>query len=679
MTFKAIDYVNVFQGNSTVSTEKCEGVATTWAPIKGLSGNTHPGAVLPFGKMSVCAYSGGYPTGYGNNKLNCGEPVESLYEKDSILGVAHLHHSGTGAVGFYYNYALTVPFLGNFDKATLNTLTDEKASCGYYSARFLEKDIAFELTADKSSAFHRYTFPKDKGNIYIDFSNDGLYSDKRLRGTAGESVLKIVDSNTATASVILQGMTLYFTVYSDSGVISLWKNYEKMNDNSLDTNGSESDSFGVLFENTDKITNVVVSVSLVSEDKSIAENISSRSIGFEKTKINAENEWNLKLSKIEIEADDRDKEIFYSNLYHTLVKPCDWSGESPYYSENDFVLDFTTLWDIYKTQLPLIFTLYPEIGKKILNTYINMGKHVGVMPNLFDLSSSFNGEAQQARFLAGYLFSDAFYRNIQAENWSEILDLLVDILYSTDSDFFEKGECGRTTHTLDMAEACTNLSGIAKIIGRNDIAEKLGCYADKWLNAFDSSNGLLREDSEYYEGNLWNYSFRPMNDMKKRINMAGGDEKFTDLLDRFFGFTNPEDKSARFEGFNNETDMESPYAYNYVRRMDRLAEVIDSGNKYMFSTGKGGAPGNVDSGGLSACYIWNAIGIFPVSGQNLMLVGKPYFKKTVLSLPDGKTFTVQLHGDGKYVKEAVLNNNTLNSYSFKVTDMIEGGVLNLYT
>jgi len=230
-----------------------------------------------------------------------------------------------------------------------------------------------------------------------------------------------------------------------------------------------------------------------------------------------------------------------------------------------------------------------------------------------------------------------------------------------------------------MAEACANLSKIAKEVGREDIALSLEAHSEKWVNAFDKSNGLLREDSEYYEGNLWNYSFRPMNDMAKRIELAGSREEFVTLLDRFFGFTFSDDKSARFEGFNNETDMESPYAYNYAGRMDRLAEVIDGGNKYMFTRGKNGAPGNVDSGGLSACYIWNTIGIFPVSGQNLMLIGKPYFKKTVLSLPDGKAFTVILHGDGKYVKEAIFNGSKLEKYSFKATDMMLGGILDLYT
>ena len=95
-----------------------------------------------------------------------------------------------------------------------------------------------------------------------------------------------------------------------------------------------------------------------------------------------------------------------------------------------------------------------------------------------------------------------------------MLDLLKDALLSTDDDFFEKGECSRTTHTLDMTEACANLSRIAKELNRFDIADLLDEHKGKWRNAFDTPSGLLREDSEYYEGNRWNYSFRPMNEMK---------------------------------------------------------------------------------------------------------------------------------------------------------------------
>ena len=41
------------------------GQAAGWWWPKPQIGNTHPGACLPFGMVSACPYTGGYPTGYG--------------------------------------------------------------------------------------------------------------------------------------------------------------------------------------------------------------------------------------------------------------------------------------------------------------------------------------------------------------------------------------------------------------------------------------------------------------------------------------------------------------------------------------------------------------------------------------------------------------------------------------
>lgn len=207
------------------------------------------------------------------------------------------------------------------------------------------------------------------------------------------------------------------------------------------------------------------------------------------------------------------------------------------------------------------------------------------------------------------------------------------------------------------------------------MAERLEPHAKNWRAAFDD-DGLLKDGYEYYEGNRWNYSFRPLREMKERIAICG-EEKFLALLDRFFGFTDPEDVSARFEGFNNETDMEAPYAYAYTSRHDRLCEIIDKGHRCMFTTGEGGIPGNNDSGGLSAQYIWNALGIFPVSGQDLMLIGSPCFEEAALHLPGGKDFTIRRKGKGIYLREARLDGELLTEFRFTVRRMMQGGTLEL--
>ena len=121
--------------------------------------------------------------------------------------------------------------------------------------------------------------------------------------------------------------------------------------------------------------------------------------------------------------------------------------------------------------------------------------------------------------------------------------------------------------------------------------------------------------------------------------------------------------------------METPYAYYYADRHDRLCEVVAAGNEYMFTEGRGGIPGNNDSGGLSSLYMWNVMGIFPASGQDLMFIGTPRLKRTLLHLSSGNDFTVERIGSGIYVKSAELNGKTLETMAFPASEMMKGGKL----
>ena len=152
-----IDYVNVFQGCGKINLPNPEGIAKKWLFIKARCGNTHPGAAYPFGKMTLLAYTGGYPIGYGNHHPNtCGDP-KTFDAK--VLGFSHIHASGTGGIRAHYNYALTSPvkMLGKLNE----TLTEEIAVPGYYSAR-LSSGTLFEGTVTKNIALHRYTLTDEK-------------------------------------------------------------------------------------------------------------------------------------------------------------------------------------------------------------------------------------------------------------------------------------------------------------------------------------------------------------------------------------------------------------------------------------------------------------------------------------------------------------------------------------
>ena len=112
--------------------------------------------------------------------------------------------------------------------------------------------------------------------------------------------------------------------------------------------------------------------------------------------------------------------------------------------------------------------------------------------------------------------------------------------------------------------------------------------------------GLLI-DSTYYEGGRWNYSFRLLHDMRRRIELAGGDDAFVAHARRVLRLRRRPGASRsasgpgveelaagyalnRFEGLNNEPDMEAPWAYHYAGRPDRTAEVVHAAVHNQFGT-----------------------------------------------------------------------------------------------
>ncbi|MBR4959948.1 MAG: glycoside hydrolase family 92 protein [Clostridia bacterium] len=659
---KYLQQADPFHGNGTIDLPAPEGIAASWHFIKGLTGNTHPGAVLPFGKYSVCPYTGGYPTGYGINKINSGEPIGKLMEEMRFFGFSHFHHSGTGAVGIYYNYAIVTPSVDGEKQGY--TPVGETASPGYYSVRLAEPDIFCELTVSPAGAYHRYTFPEGGGQIAVDFTNDGLYGPP-MRGTAEDLQITRVSDTELRAAVTLRNVRFAFVCRFTGG-------------GALDENGVYhiKDAGTVL---------LTVSAGTTSMEDTLRE-ADLCEPDFDSARKAAEVQWEEALGRIAVEdtEDETERKLFYSNLYHTLIKPCDWGAGGFLWEGAPFVVDFTTLWDIYKTTLPLIFTLYPAVSAHIADTYDKLGQVLGKLPHCFILTTNTNIEAKQARLNAEHMLYDAWIRGVPAD-WDSIFRQIKKDIYRPDfRDFTEAGECPKTTHTLDMAEGCHAVAELAEKLGYTEDAAVLYGLSGHWKNAFDPETGLLRENSDYYEGNHWNYSFRPLRHMEERIAMAGGSAGFEALLDRFFGFTAPEDVSGRFEGFNNETDMETPWAYAYIGRHDKLTEILQAADRYMFrtgegSTGWGGIPGNNDSGGLSGCYIWNCLGLFPVSGQNLMLIGSPKFARTTLQLANGKKLVIRRDGGSTAPVSAEWNGIPCESLRLTASDMMEGGELVIHT
>lgn len=675
MTKSICDYVNVFQGTGKSVLPKKDQLFSRWNLLKGKAGNTSPSACLPFGAVACSPYSGGYSSGYGNMKVNTGRPVESYFEGNKLYGFTHFTHSGCGQLGFYYNYLLTVPF--KKDLSTIHTLKDitaEFARPGYYSCIFKNDNIRAEVTVSEKSAVHRYTSLDGKPlKIAIDISNDGLIQtplNDVLFSYCEESNFRSYENGDVGGYVVMQGVKLWFYIICRASKVSLWLDKKPMKNDEVYTKKTDK-TFGAFWETDESTAIVKIAFSLIDEQH--AKDTVMRIPEFDEAKCLAEEKWEKRLSTIELEeATERDKEIFYSNYYHSLVKPCAWEKESFLWREdNVFYVDFTTLWDVYKTQMPLLFTLHKDIGAGIVKTLLRYGKEQKGLFNALLLSSNMNLESQQACCLGCYVLYDAYVRGLIEEQ--DIDDLFA--VVKTEIRRYDKsvidGTIEKTTKLLDVTLIAKAFADIAKKLNRTEDYNYLSTLGDYWIKAY-ADDGLLKKEYPYYEGNYWNYSFRFVDDVETRLSLAGGKEKVNAQLDAFFAFNDANEIINRFEGFNNETDMETPYFYHYVDRYDRIERIMTECMENCFQSGKDGLPGNNDSGGLSACYMWNFLGLFPISGQEKMFIGCPKAKKTVLHLANGNDLTLRSVGEGKTIQKVIFNGQEITS-TISVDAIMSGG------
>lgn len=668
---KFTEYVNVFQGNGEINLPKPEGIAATWHFIKAISGNTHPGAQLPFGKYSCCLHTKGYPTGYGINKVNCGGPIDYLHDELKFFGLAHFHQSGTGAINIYYNYALTSPSYGEKPYFEERPVLGEKAEPGYYSVK--TEDILCEATVSKKAVMHRYTFEKPNSNISIDFGHDGLYGKDPREVTKGK--VTTISKNEIRAEMELRHIKWYFVVKCEEAENSTVYDKDGNSANSHEkTELSHDPLIGTFTFSKEGVKVIKLTTSNKSMEHAVALS-ENETESFDNIKENASNEWNELLSKVEIKTEDkRELEIFYSNMYHTLVKPSDFTGEPflPEYEEDEnnptpHIVDLSTMWDIYKTQLPFVFTLYPDITKKILETFRRFCEINNVYPHCYNLTNVLGTESNQACMLAEHAIADAYYRGIEAD-YKKLLELSEIDGSRFESEVRDPETCHRIAHLIDATCAFRAMANMAADFGLKDKEEKFLELANMYKGAY--KNGLLKPNSDYYEGNLYNYSFRPTPECKDRIAEMGKDF-YKDELEKFFGYKNPEDVSSRFEGYNNESDIEAPAFSHYVDR-NMYCEIINAGIEYMFTTGSGGIPGNNDSGGLSSCYLWNVLGLFPISGFNTMICGSPRYEEAILHMPKADLIIKRI-GDGIYTKKVTFNGTELKDFELSVTEMMNGG------
>ena len=159
--------------------------------------------------------------------------------------------------------------------------------------------------------------------------------------------------------------------------------------------------------------------------------------------------------------------------------------------------------------------------------------------------------------------------------------------------------------------------------------------------------------------------------MATLISYCGGPENFTERLEALF------DEDLFNPG--NEPSFNSPYLYNYVGRQDLSVKRSRSVAKEHYSADPDGLPGNSDAGAMESWIIWNMIGLYPVTGQPVFLVGSPWFEDLRIDLGAGRTLEITSEGgsdDAYQVQSLELNGQPWNKAWISWEDVFaEGGSL----
>ena len=699
-------------------------------------GTTNPGALCPNGMMSVT------PFNVMGSKLN-------RYDKDSrwwstpysndnkfFTGFSHVNLSGVGCpeVGL----ALTMPTQGllNVDYHMYGSeYHSETASPGYYACELTAYGIKAEVSATARTAIERYTFREGQGNILVNFG-EGLTNETgawirkvspteiegmRLAGTFcynSQAVFPVyfaIRINKTPSECgfwkkqpLLAGVEGAWT--DDDGTYKIYKKYGR------EIAGDDIGYWFTFQTEEGEQVELQMGVSFVSCENAWANldaeqpQLNDGVSNFDQIRMKAMNAWESDLSRIKVEGgSDRDKEVFYTALYHALVHPSicnDVNGEYPL-MEGDGVgrvpqgqtrYSVFSLWDTYRNLHQLITLVYPERQIDMVRSMVDMYKEWGWMPK-WELFSreTFTMEGDPAipvitdTWLKGLRDFDvntayeAFLKSAETPGKDNLMRPDVD-------PYLEKGYIplgsysadlsgdNSVSHALEYYIADYALSLLAADLGHVEDAERFRARSLQYKNYYCPDFGTLRpltQDGKFlepfnprqgenfepvpgfHEGSAWNYTFYVPHDVLGLAKLMGGRKAFVNKLQKVFdeGLYDPA----------NEPDIAYPYLFSYFkgeewRTQKLVSELLDK----HYTTLPNGLPGNDDTGTMSAWAVFSMMGIYPdCPGEPSYTLTVPRFDR--VELQNGTVITKV--GDG-YIRKISVNGKTHGSFRISHSDLV---------
>ena len=728
-TAKVTDYVNPFVGTTNF-------------------GTTNPGAICPNGMMSVTPFNVMGSDLNVHDKDSRWWSTPYCYENKFFTGFSHVNLSGVGCPEL--GLVLTMPTMGSVQPDHHihgSEYTGEHAEPGYYTCDLTAYGIKVEATATTRTSAERYTFPAGQGKILVNLG-EGLTNE-----TGGWMRKK---SETEIEGMRLAGtfcynpqavFPMYFAIRVSKTPVKggFWKKQPKMKGVEAEwtpDNGTykiyskygreiAGDQVGYWFsyETAEgEQIELQMGVSFVSCENAW-ENLDAEQKGFafDSVREAAAAKWESDLSRILVNGgSEKDKEVFYTALYHALIHPNvvnDVNGEYPL-MENDGVgkvgegeerYTVFSLWDTYRNVHQLMSLVYPEKQVNMVRSMIGMYKEWGWMPKwelygreTFTMEGDPSIPVITDTWLKGIRNFDidtayeAFVKSADTPSAENLMRPDVD-------PYIERGYVplgyyaadlsgdNSVSHALEYYIADYALSLLAADLGKTEDAEKYYKRSLGYKNYYSTESGTLRpvtmdgkflepfdpkqgENFEpvpgFHEGSAWNYTFFVPHDVLGLAKLMGGSKAFVNKLQRVFD-ENLYDPA-------NEPDIAYPYLFSYFKGEEwRTQEMVAKLLKKHFTTLPDGIPGNDDTGTMSAWAVFSMMGFYPdCPGHPSYTLTTPAFDSVEITLnPElcgGKDkLVITTSGNGNRIKGMKVGGKAYGKYRISHKELTEAGTLNI--
>lgn len=719
--FDPIDYVDVFVGT-------------------GGHGHTFPGATRPNAmvQFSPDTHLLGWEASSGYHF-----PDTTIY----AFSLTHLSGTGIGDMGDVALLPFSDELKGDTIPYAIMDKSIEKASAGFYSVRLKDQNIDVALSSTERVGIMKVKYAENKERAILLNLSHILQPNWGHKVTGND--FKVIDASHLEGTYYTSGwaydhLISYYIEFSEKAEnIELILNNKKVESiEGLSKEALKNLKVKLYFPKNNNELLVKTAISPVSsEGAKLNMQKELPDFDFEKVVADSKNIWRNLLSSIKIDTKDEEtKKIFYTALYHSNIAPYNYQDvdgsfraidKKVYKGDvNDGHYTVFSIWDTYRTLHPLLTIIDPtkalNYGKSLVKGYEYgtimpkwplASNYTGTMPAyhsvsiLADLVAKGLADKEDLTKWLDASVATSIYREDLAKKFAGTreIDLITKHVYYKDKYGFIPADSipESVSWAVEMAYNDWCISVIADKVGNKKVAEEYKDKSELYRKYWDKEYKLMRPimgdgkfrspfnprysshmESDYTEGNAYQWSFYAPHDMENFIALMGGKAQLEANLDTLFTTSSQidgENQSGDITGLigqyahGNEPSHHIAYLYNYTDSPYKGQIYLDSIMSNFYKASPDGIIGNEDCGQMSAWYIMSSLGFYQIApGSTTYHIGRPIVDKAEIRLPNG-VFHIEVKNnskENKKVKSAIIGGRDISkTLSFDHSEIKAGAVL----